>query len=173
MCHQKFTDLNLINTMTSFDVLSAEEKGQLTDSIAYITVLIAGADGKIDREETDWAKKLTEIRGYNTPEKLRPFYTTVGETFATKLDSLIDSLPTDVKDRNSLIEGKLANLNSILSKMDNADAATLYESLTSFAKHVAKISGGFLGFFSISKEEAKLIDLPMINKIELIVEEEE
>ena len=34
------------------------------DAIGWITVLIAGADGNIDKEETAWAEKLTKIRSY-------------------------------------------------------------------------------------------------------------
>jgi len=35
----------------------------------------------------------------------------------------------------------------------------------SFAEHIAKASGGIMGFFSVNAAEAKLIQLPMLHPI--------
>jgi len=155
-----------------FDKLS-ESQFQITkDALAWITVLIAGADGDIDQEEKDWAKKVTKIRAYHNPNELTPFYEAVGKEYATKLEKLISSVPRDISERQGILTRKLEQLNTILPLLENNLGHHLLHSYKTFAKHVAKASGGFLGFFSVSSEEAKLLDLPMLNDIPFEEEEE-
>jgi hypothetical protein len=143
------------------------------DAIGWITALIAGADGNIDREETAWAEKLTKIRSYANPNRLTPFYKEVGIDFHDKLEALLSGLPIGQKEREEVLTAKLAQLNNVLPLLDPTTAYELYRSYLSFAKHVAKQTGGFLGFFSIDKEEESLIHLGMITPIEIEEEEEE
>ena len=157
--------------LDSFVGISEDEKQSLINAIPEITVLIAGADGVIDTEEVAWAKKLTGIRSYTNPESLQEYYGFVGDEFEDKLNALINELPKDVNERNSILKGRLEKLNPILAKMDNENAYGLYNSFISFAEHVAKSSGGFLRMWAISGEEKEWVNLPMINKIEK--EEEE
>lgn len=156
-----------------FQELSVSEYGKLKDAIALITVLIAGADGQVRQNELDWAAKVTKIRSYNMSEDLRSFYKEVGMTYAEKLDDYFESFPNSVDERTRLISERLSQLNPILAKLDPKVAARLYKSYLSFAKHVAKASGGFFGFFNINKEEAKLIGLPMLTPIVFDSDEEE
>lgn len=154
-----------------FAGLTAEESQSLVDAIPLITILIAGADGNIDDQEKEWATKLTEIRGYAHPDSLQEYYQAVGNQYSEKLNHLIDILPKEVNERTQHISEQLSGLNPILAKLDINYAYNMYKSLTSFAEHVAKASGGFLRFATVSKEEAKLINLPMIEPI--VIEEEE
>jgi len=156
-----------------FAGLNDTEKKLLIDAIPMITALIAGADGNIDSEEKEWAAKIMKIRGYQHPPALEGYYELVGAEFATRLDTLIGSLPTGTEDRNKMIGEELAQLNDIFPKMDTLHAAHFYHSFVTFAEHVAKASGGFLGFGSISREESKYIGLPMLNKIEMPEDAEE
>jgi len=149
------------------------ELAKIIEATDLITVLIAGADGKIDDREVEWATKLTDIRSYAYAEELQDYYSAVGSDFEARLSSLIQSLPEDTQARNEEISSRLTDLNPILAKLDNSIGAILYDSYTSFAKHVAKSSGGFLRFASISREEKALIDLPMIEPIYLIMEDED
>ena len=151
--------------ITNFDHLSPKEIKRLTDAIPLITVLIAGADGKIDRHEKSWALKLSKIRTYSNPDDLHEYYHEVGRDFAEMLDNFIDNLPENTEKRSSIIASELKQLNAIFPKLEPQIRWILYNSLLSFAKHVAKSSGGFLGFGAISKEEKKWINLPMISKI--------
>jgi len=153
-----------------FKVLSDSEFDQLKDAISLITVYIAGADGEINKDETDWAEKVTKIRSYTLPEGLAGFYEEVGIDFHERLENHMTSL-SNLETRNSTVAEKLTALNPILAKLPVKLGAALYSSYVSFAKHVAKASGGFLGFFSIGPKEAALLDLEMITPI--IWEEEE
>ena len=154
-----------------FKVLSDAEFDQLKDAISLITVYIAGADGKINNDETKWAEKVTKIRSYSLPEVLAGFYEEVGVDFQERLENYISSL-TDLDTRNSTVSDKLTALNPILAKLSPNLGAALYKSYLSFAKHVAKASGGFLGFFSIGPDEAALLNLEMLTPIVWIEEEE-
>ncbi len=145
--------------------LSEDEKQELFDAVPVITLLIAGADGKIDDSELDWSKKLTNIRSYNEDGELQLFYAEIEKDYKDRLDRWMKVIPAEMKERNELLSQRLSQLNPILAKLDNETGALIYDSFTSFAKHIAKAEGGILGFASISKDEAKLIDLPMLTPI--------
>ena len=156
-----------------FKVLNDEEYKSLTDAISLITLLIAGADGDVEKEELDWATKIAKIRSYALPEKLNDFYKDVGSDFSERLDHFTHVTSSAVTVRMGEISDRLEKLNPILAKLPQALGATLYNSYTTFAKHVAKSSGGFLGFFAVGPEEEKWISLPMLMPIEMPEEEEE
>lgn len=153
-----------------FAALSTEESQLMYDAIPMITVLIAGADGQIDQDETDWGKKIAKIRSYDAHESLQDFYKKVGETYSDKLSGLINTLPSDTAARTSAISDQLGKLNGVLTSLEPEFAKRYYDGLVTFAEHVAKSSGGFLGFGSISKAEKDLMGLPMITPI--VIEEE-
>lgn len=148
------------------EALKAEERELVLDAISLVTLLVAGSDGKIDSRETEWATKLTKIRGYKEKAELKPLYREIGETFEERLQFYLDKLPEDETEMYQFLSDKLAKLNDIFPKLDSWYAQMYYESLLSFAKHVAESSGGFLGFMSIDAKEKKVIKLPMINPIE-------
>ena len=152
---------------SGFESITPVEYNKLKSAIPTITVLIAGADGQIDEDERAWAKKVTDIRSYKLPDELKHFYKDVGLTFTQDLDELIRRSPTDKDAFIDHLSCKLEEINPILQKLDNKIAFELYSSFKSFAKHVAKASGGFLGFGAIGPEEHKLIKLSMLNPIEL------
>lgn len=156
-----------------FEAVNREEYGKLKSALALITVLVAGADKNIDQEETEWAEKLTKIRSYANDDTLHEFYKDLGVTFHDDLIELINKLPGDVDRRREAIEEKLGELNPIMAKLPAKIGALLYDSYVTFAKHVAKSSGGFLGFGSISANESKVMELDTINLIIYTEEEEE
>lgn len=148
-----------------FKVLTDVEYDKLKQTIANITIYIAAADGEIEESETQWAEKVTKVRAYNLPEDLREFYKDVGVDFHDRLEALRNSIPKPQAERMAFLEQELASINPVLAKLDEELGAEMYKSFRSFAKHVAKSSGGFLGFFSVGPKEADLIKLPMIDEI--------
>lgn len=157
-----------------FEGLTDAEKQLMYDSIPLLTVYIAGADGKIEEEEVEWAEKVTKIRSYSYHESLQDFYAGVSEIYSDKLHGYIESLPNDVAERTKAIESQLSGLNDVLAKLDVNFAARFYKTLLSFAKHVAKASGGILGFGSISRSEEALLGLEFLTPIVIDeVEEDE
>jgi hypothetical protein len=146
--------------------LSVEDQKVLMDAVPYITILVAGADGKIDMKEVEWSEKLMKIRSFSYEEDLRPFYKKVGEHYEERLHQLMDSLPKDKDSRNQIISDELAKLNTILPRLDHFYARLYYQSLISFADHVAHASGGVMGWLSVGFEEYKVVDLHMIDPVE-------
>lgn len=178
ICHrnQKSYDIAAIhqtfNTMDPiFRNLTSEEYALLKDAIPQITVLIAGADGNISPDETSWAEKVTNIRSYSAAEEYQDFYREIGESFQARLEELVGTLPQDAESRCREIANTLSGLNAVLRKLEPKHAAHLYKELLSFATHVARASGGFLKFWSISAEEKRWIDLPMLDTFEWQEEE--
>jgi len=156
-----------------FAKLSSQEFNNLTDAIPLITLLIAGADGQYNPEETAWAEKLTRIRSFKNHASLHEYYNQVGMIFDRRIKELKAELPGNVSDRTEAISSKLEVLNDIFPKLSGKFARRLYKDFVTFAKHVAKSSGGFLSFGSITANEAKLIGLHMIDPINPSDEEEE
>jgi hypothetical protein len=154
-------------------LLTAEEFSLLKDAYAYITVLIAGADGNIDAQELSWAEKIVQIRTFAGDERLNEFHDVVNAELPAKIKQLIAELPADVAARNAQISETLSGLNSILASLDPSLGSYLYKGYVSFAERIAKASGGVLSFFSIGPEERKWISLPMLSAIVYKPEEEE
>lgn len=163
--------------MRHFENISQEELQTLENAVSQITLLIGISDGEINHEETDWASKLVHIRTYSGSASLYPFYEEVEANFNIKLADLMKNTPKDTESYKTVLFDKIALVNPVLAKLDPYTAYDLYRSYLTLAKSVAKSSGGILGFWSISKEEQKLIDLPMITPIikpdDHIEEEEE
>ena len=152
--------------INQFKGISQDEFDILKESISLITVLIAGADGTIDSKEKAWAEKVTNIRSYALPDGLKEFYLEVGENFTERLDHNIEEYSGETELRNKNISAKLEALNAILAKIDDREVAiAFYDSLLSFAKHVARASGGFLSWGSINPHEKKLLGLDMIHPV--------
>lgn len=145
--------------------LPIEDQKILMDAVPYITILVAGADGDIDMKEVEWSEKLMKIRSFSYEEDLRPFYKKVGNTYEARLHQLMDMLPKDKDSRNQIISDELAKLNAILPKLDHFYARLYYQSLKSFADHVAHASGGVMGWLSVGFEEYKVVDLHMIDPV--------
>jgi hypothetical protein len=156
-----------MSTENKLAKLSSAQYQELKDALPLITILIAGADGKVDPQELNWAEKLTHIRTYANPEELNGFYEDVQTTFRGDLEKLMSSLPGSITSREEIISNRLKGLNDILSSLENRTAFVIYSSFTSFAEHIAKASGGFFRFGSISHEEKHWIGLPMITPIVL------
>lgn len=152
--------------MEHFENISAEDISVLQGAFPLITVLIAGADGKIDVDEKYWAGKIAHIRTYAKPDQMNEFYESMQPGFQTALETLITDLPKDLKERETAVSAKLTTVNSILAKLKPETAYTMYKGYLSFAEHVAKASGGFMGFFSVDSSEKKLLGLDMITPIE-------
>lgn len=156
-----------------FEGISINEYGNLKEAIPLITILIAGADGVIDAKEKEWVTKLSKIRTYQGPEILNHFYHEVEATFEESMNRLLGQLPTDTESRSLIISERLGRINEVLAKLNQTVGATYYASILSLAEHVAKASGGFLRMWSISKEEARWVKLPMIKPIEFPLIDEE
>lgn len=151
--------------MKNFENISPEDLQILENAVSQIAVLIAGADGEIDKEEIDWASKLTHIRTYAGDKSVREFYKEVEANFNIKLRELVKNASKNTSERQAALYQSIAQVNGILAHLDPHIAYHIYHSYITLAKSVAKSAGGILGFGAISSAEEKLIGLPMITPI--------
>ena len=143
--------------------LRADEVEALIKAPVLVSILIAGADDKIDKNEIKEAIAVAKSKQTRAREGLIDFYKLVAEDFENELFRQIENLPDKASDRNPLLSKELKRLNRIFVKLDKSFATKLYGSLKDMAKRVAEASGGVLGYMSVSYEEAKLLELEMLN----------
>ena len=154
-------------------VLTAQEIQTLKDSYAYIAVLIAGADGKMDTKELAWAEKIVQIRSFSGDERLFHLHEEITKELPGKIREVIGAMPQDLPTRNRAFTAEIEKLNPILESLDPFMGNYMYKGYLSFAERIAKSSGGFLSFFAIGPEEKKWIKLPMLHAIAYNPEDEE
>lgn len=146
---------------------------QLAGALPRIAILIGGADGSFDNDEKSWAQRLVHIRSFSAPAGLEELYELANAAFSAHMEELLASYPQNTRDRNDQLVLELERVNPILEELDAESAWLVYDSLRSFAWHIARASGGFLGMGAINKDEEAWITLPMIHQPEKPSMEEE
>ncbi len=152
--------------LPEFRNLTPEEQQLMLDAIPLITLLVAGADGHIDSEELEAAEKIAHVRSYDFNNDLNEYFQMVSDEHLHRLNHYHALFPKTTLERQNAVTEELAKLNPVLAKMDKYDAAVYYKNFRTFATHIAKAEGGLLGFMSIDKAEAKVVDLPMLKVFE-------
>lgn len=148
-----------------FDELSASEIELMFKAPILACILIAGADGHIDRNEIKGAIEVARKKQRRASAHLLEFYQLVGEDFEDKLKIVIAAYPSNVAQRTPVIVQELSMLNHVLPKLDKAFAVAFYKSIKDIAIAIAESSGGVLGINTIGEEEARFVDLPMIKDL--------
>lgn len=148
--------------ITYFEKLREDEIKLMYRTPLLVSVLIAGADNKIDKKEIKDVVSLTKIKQNKARSLLLDFYKEIGETFETDLNEEIASLPASAQKRNTYIVDELRRLNIILPKLDRKFAIEFYESMKEIAHTVAHASGGLLGYLTVGVEESRYMELNFI-----------
>ena len=144
------------------DRLTASEVELIYKSPMLVCILIAGADGQIDKKEIRQALNFAEKRQRKSLSSVSTLFKEISQDFEDKLKSLIQSYPYETTQRTPLIVDELSGLNAIWRKIDPSFAQEFYATLLSIAESIATSSGGLLGYNSIGEEEARYIKLGMI-----------
>ena len=126
-------------------------------------ILIAGADGNVDRKEIRKAIELATKKQKKANAALAEYYRAVGEDFEDKFLIVFQTYPSNAAERSRMISDELARLNAVLPKLDKGFAIAFYESIREIAMGIATSSGGVLGMNKVGDEEARYIELKMIN----------
>jgi len=142
--------------------LSTAEKEVVFRAPLLVCLLIAGADGKVDRKEMKGAMALSRKKTGRGKGQLFEFYGIVTQDFEDKLKIVMQSLPVDVRERTREIVRELTSLNIILPKVDKAFGNEFHVSLKYIAAKIAESSGGLLGIKSVGEDEERYMNLPMI-----------
>jgi len=143
--------------------LNASEMELVYKSPILVSILIAGADGTIDRKEIKEAIRFAEKKKKRSVSSVSVLIHEIATDFEDKLKILLQSYPYESTQRNPLIVEELAQLNMIWPKLNKAFAQEFYQTLLSIAEKIAASSGGVLGYNAVGAEEARYVNLGMIN----------
>lgn len=146
-----------------FNTLRDDEIEVLLNAPVLVSILIAGADDNIDKSEIQQAVDIANSKQSRAREQLIDYYKEVGKNFHDKFVKFVNEMPDSPEGRAEIISKELRKLNFILPKIEQKFAIKLHASLKDMAKKVAEASGGILGYMSVSYEEAKLMELKMID----------
>ena len=142
--------------------LTEEEKEELYLVPVWVSILIAGADNKIDRTEINKAIKIAKEKQEKESTILVDYYRKVAKKFEVNLKGYITLMPKNEDQRMRFLLEKLERVNYFFTKLEKDIAYQLYLSFRDFANKVAHASGGIFGLLSVSYAESKYIDLKMI-----------
>lgn len=146
-----------------FDKLSDLEIELMLKAPFLVCILIAGADGTIDKKEIREAMTVTQ-KNKKTIGILASYFKELSEDFEDKLKVTIQGYPYESTQRSPILIEELAELNKIFPKLDKTFAKSFYDTLIELAGKVASSSGGLLGIKSVGAEEARYVHLSMIQK---------
>ena len=143
-----------------FSNLTGSETELMLKAPVLVCILIAGADGTIDKKEIKEAIAQTQKK---TKASLADYLSEVSQDFEDKIKILIQSYPYESTQRNPIIIEELGQLNKIWKKLDKGFAVQVYQMLKELAQKIASSSGGLWGMKTVANEEAKFLLLPMIS----------
>ena len=141
--------------------LKEKEVELMLKAPVVLCILIAGADGTIDRREIKEAINVTVKKKDKTI--LDNYFKEVSQDFEDKLKILLQNYPYQSAQRNPILIQELSELNPILKKLDKSFSKPFYDMLKELAQKIAGSSGGLWGMMSVDSEEAKYIRLPMLD----------
>jgi len=143
-----------------FNKLTETEIELMLKAPVLVCILIAGADGTIDRKEIKGAIAQTQKKNNSV---LAGYLREVSQDFEDKLKILIQSYPYESTQRNPILIQELGQLNGLWKKMDKGFSVKVYQMLKDLAEKIAASSGGLWGMKTVTNEEAKYLQLPMIS----------
>jgi len=143
-----------------FDNLTDSEVELMLKAPVLVCILIAGADGTIDKKEIKEAIAQTQRK---TKAALSSYLSEVSQDFEDKIKILIQSYPYESTQRNPILVEELGQLSRLWKKMDKGFSTQVYQMLKELAGKIASSSGGLWGMKTVTQEEAKLLQLPMIS----------
>lgn len=150
-----------------FDRLSQDEQEFMYKAPILVAILIAGADGDIDRNEIREGMTQAKKKQKMASVELMELYKEISEDFEDKLKIVLQGYPVEAEERSKMIVEELSRLNSLLPKLDKNFSAKYYQSICDLAMKIAQSSGGLLGMKSVGAAEARYVKLPMINVPEI------
>jgi len=145
-----------------FENLTDREVEIMFKAPVLVCILVAGADGKIDRKEINEAISIAGKQA-RSRAVLTEYLQSALEDFEDKIMILKQGYPVNPSVRESLIVNELAELNTIFPKLSKTFAVQFYSMLKELAAKVASSSGGWLGLNAVGSEEEQYLDLKMIN----------
>ena len=124
--------------MKSFRKLSVEENKTLLKFPAYISLLAANSDGRLDKAEKKTAVKFSHIKTFSSDPPLADFYAEADQNFEKNIEELDSGLPEGRDNREKAIKRELAELEKIVAKLGEEYVSIMHKSMKTFKEHVLK-----------------------------------
>ena len=124
--------------MNSFKNLSVKERKALLKFPAYISLLAANNDGRLDKAEKKAAVKFSHIKTFSCDPLLTDFYAEADKHFEKNIEEFDKGLPEGRDKRDKAIRSELAELEKIVAKLGKEYVSIMRRSMKSFKEHVSK-----------------------------------
>ena len=135
--------------MKLFKNLSIQENEAILKFPAYVSLLAASINGKLDEAEINSAIKFSHIKTYSSDHLLADFYNEADKVFENNIEQITKNLSNEKGNWKASIESELLNLENIVSKLGNEYASVMQRSMKSFKDHVAKAHNSVLADFIV------------------------
>ncbi|MDQ6758135.1 MAG: hypothetical protein M3004_14530 [Bacteroidota bacterium] len=123
--------------MKLFKELTEAEKAMLIKFPAFISMLAANSDDKLDEVEKKSAIKFSHIKTYSCDPLLTEFYEEADKVFDNNIQQLDNDLPIEKEAREAVLKKELANLEKIVLKLGEEYSTVMHRSMNSFKNHVS------------------------------------
>lgn len=124
--------------MNPLKSLSVKEYESLLKFPAYITLLAANIDDRLDEEDKKSAIKFAHIKTFSCDPLLEQFYKDADKVFKENIEELDNELPADKESREAAIKREIIKLDFLLVKLGHLYGSTMHKSMVLFKEHVSK-----------------------------------
>ena len=133
--------------MKAFKELTESENKALLKFPAFISLLAANSDNKLDEAEKISAIKVSHIKTYSCDPLLAEFYKEADKTFENNMQQLDKELPIKKAEREAAFKKELEKLETIVLKLSEEYTPVMHRSIKSFKDHVSQSHHSVLGDF--------------------------
>ena len=124
--------------MKSFKELTEQENKALLKFPAFISLLAASSDNKLDEAEKKSAIKFSHIKTYSCDPLLAEFYNEADKVFEYNIHQLEKDLPIKSAAREAALKEELNKLETIVLKLGEEYTSVMHRSMESFKNHVSQ-----------------------------------
>jgi hypothetical protein len=124
--------------MKPFKKLTESENKELLKFPAFISLLAANNDNKLDTTEKQSAIRFSHIKTYSSNPLLAEFYEEAEKTFENNIEQLDKALPIEKTERDAALKSELKTLEKIVLKLGEEYVTVFQQSMNSFKEHVSQ-----------------------------------
>jgi len=135
--------------MKLFKNLNEEQKQALLKYPAYISLLAAFRNDKLDEDEKKSAINCAHIQTLSCDSLLIEFYKEADKVFESNLEQLDKDLPEEIVSRETAIKNEIMNLEKTVEMLGKVYASTLHQSLEIFKEHVSNVHHSVMMDFTL------------------------
>lgn len=129
--------------MRLFENFTETEKQLFLKFPAYISMLVANADAKMNEVKRKEVIRLRHITTYPFSPGLSLFYKEAERVFQKNINELENQLPKDKTIREQIINKELEKIRTLLTKLDKQHLRHMKKDMQSYKEHVSKSHTSF------------------------------